>query len=349
MLGDKIRKLRKKYGMTQACLAEKLDVCRQTVMKWEKGITEPDIECIRAAAELFRISSAELLDPYTDDGGIMELIHSYKPYIADNTHRAVSGYVIDSGRREGIPYAEVEVIASDGRCVAKMTADERGFFIGSTGSETKYALRFTTPDIIYEIPKIRNAPGETYVGGVDLGPVAHEPVLPAEGVWGGNIFWKIDEDGAMTLSGKGDMEDRFSALSGKQDRSPYRQLVKKISIRSGITSVGAHAFDGFVQLEEVRIGKHVQRIRGGAFMGCKKLKNVTFAGDDLTEIGWNAFRGCVSLTRVNLPDSVKTVGSGAFADCVSLNTVTCAEDTEILAGAFALCGNLKWPEKEITE
>ena len=63
MLGEKIRKLRKTNGMTQADLAEKLDVCRQTVMKWEKGITEPDLDSIRAVAELFHTSSEELLDP----------------------------------------------------------------------------------------------------------------------------------------------------------------------------------------------------------------------------------------------------------------------------------------------
>ncbi len=350
MLGDKIRKLRKARGMTQADLAEKLDVCRQTVMKWEKGVTEPDIDAIRAAAELFHISYAELLDPYTDDeGGIMELIHSYNPYIDDNAHRAVSGYVIDGVRRAGIPHAEVEVFAGSGRCVTKMTADERGFFIGSTGGEKQYRLRFTTPDMTYEIPKVRNSGGETYVGGVDLSIVDPEPVLPAEGVWGGNILWNIDENGAMTLSGKGDMEDRYSTLSGKKEISPYRLLVKKITIRNGITSVGAHAFDGFIHLEEVRIGRNVQRIRSGAFMGCKKLKNVTFAGNELTEVCWNAFRGCVSLTRVNLPESVKNVGSGAFADCVSLGTVTYASDAEIFAGAFSLCGNVKLPEKNENE
>ena len=342
MLGEKIRKLRKTNGMTQADLAEKLDVCRQTVMKWEKGITEPDLDSIRAVAELFRTSSEELLDPYSDLGGVVERIRAYRPYISDKSHRAFSGYVIDGRNCAAIPGAEVEIFAPDGRCAAKMTADESGFFIGSAGSEKQYTVRITTPEMAYEIPRVRNCEGETYLGGVDLGAVEPVPVLPAEGVWGGNIFWKIDGNGSMTLSGKGDMKDRFSALAGKKERSLYRQVVKKITIRSGITSVGAHAFDGFIHLEEVRIGKHVRRIGDGAFMVCKKLKNVSFAGDEITEICWNAFRGCVSLTRMNLPASVKNIGSDAFTGCVSLGTVTCAEDADIHADAFVLCGGVNF-------
>ena len=341
MLGMKIHKLRKEHGMTQAQLAEKLDICRQTVMKWEKGIKEPDIESVQVIAELYNVSSAQLLDPYTDDDGIMEVIHSYTPFIDSTSHRAVSGYIIDSGKRAGIPHGEAEVIASDGRCITKMTADESGFFIGSTGSEKQYAIRFRTDGMTYELPKIRACSGETYLGGIDLSVIDPEPALPAEGIWGGNIAWRIDEDGVMTLSGRGEMEDRFSALSGKKERSPYRHLVKKVVIRSGITSIGAHAFDAFIHLESVTIGRDVARIRVGAFMGCKKLKTVNFGSSRVEEIQWDVFRGCVSLTRVNLPDAVLSVGAAAFAGCVSLTAVTLPDTAAVYDGAFMLCGNLR--------
>lgn len=341
MLGMKIHKLRRDHGMTQAQLAEKLGVCRQTVMKWEKSITEPDIASIQAIASLYNVSAAQLLDPYTDDGGIMEVIHSYTPFIDSTSHRAVSGYIIDSGKRAGIPHGEAEVIASDGRCITKMTADESGFFIGSTGSEKQYRIRFRADGMTYELPKIRACGGETYLGGVDMSVIDPEPELPAEGIWGGNIAWRIDGDGVMTLTGRGEMEDRFSALSGKKERSPYRHLVKKVVIRSGITSVGAHAFDAFIHLESVTVGKDVVRIRAGAFMGCKKLKNVNFGSGCLEEIQWDAFRGCVSLTRMTLPDTVRSVGAAAFAGCVSLTRMTLPDTASVYDGAFMLCGNLR--------
>jgi len=343
MIGNKIRRLRKAHGMTQEDLANKLDVCRQTVMKWEKGITEPDIEIIRVAAVLFRTSPAELLDPHSDEGGILETIHSYHPYIQSSSHRALSGYVFDSGTGHGVPHASVEVIAKNGTCIARMTADENGFFIGSTGSEKFYTVRIVTDVFDYEIPKIRACPGETYLGGIDMQIPPAAPVLPAEFMWSENILCRISEEGVMTLSGSGAMDEQYSAPSGLQKRSPYRGLIRKVIIRQGITSVGAHAFDGYLNLEEVKLGKDVQKISGGAFMGCKKLKTVSFSGNKLEEINWNAFRGCVSLSRITLPESVRTLGSAAFAGCVSLTSVTIPENAEILSHVFEFCGNLKQP------
>ena len=43
-LGEKIYQLRKMSGMTQEQFAEKLNVSRQTISKWESGSTSPDVE-----------------------------------------------------------------------------------------------------------------------------------------------------------------------------------------------------------------------------------------------------------------------------------------------------------------
>ena len=53
MLSENIKNLRKAKGMSQEQLAEKLAVVRQTVSKWEKGISVPDSEMlIRLSKEL---------------------------------------------------------------------------------------------------------------------------------------------------------------------------------------------------------------------------------------------------------------------------------------------------------
>ncbi|OON90383.1 MAG: hypothetical protein ATN33_03150 [Epulopiscium sp. Nele67-Bin001] len=62
MLNEKIKSLRKQQGLTQEELAIRLKVVRQTISKWEKGLDVPDAEMLIKIAELFEISTSELLD-----------------------------------------------------------------------------------------------------------------------------------------------------------------------------------------------------------------------------------------------------------------------------------------------
>ena len=62
MLGNKIQKLRKENNLTQEELAEKVDVARQTISKWELGETSPDIKQTKKLARIFKVSLDELTD-----------------------------------------------------------------------------------------------------------------------------------------------------------------------------------------------------------------------------------------------------------------------------------------------
>lgn len=60
-LGKKIYELRKLSGMTQEQLADKLNISRQTLSKWENGASMPDVESAVRISELFHTSLEELL------------------------------------------------------------------------------------------------------------------------------------------------------------------------------------------------------------------------------------------------------------------------------------------------
>ena len=60
-IGEKILQLRKKEGMSQEELAEKLNVTRQTISKWETNQSAPDFEKIIPLCEVFNIKADELL------------------------------------------------------------------------------------------------------------------------------------------------------------------------------------------------------------------------------------------------------------------------------------------------
>ena len=61
ILADKIMMLRKKQGWSQEELAERLNVSRQSVSKWEGGLSIPDLNKIIAMSALFGVSTDYLL------------------------------------------------------------------------------------------------------------------------------------------------------------------------------------------------------------------------------------------------------------------------------------------------
>ncbi len=61
MLGENIKVLRKNKGLTQEELASRLKVVRQTVSKWEKGLSVPDAELLQRLAEELDVSVTQLL------------------------------------------------------------------------------------------------------------------------------------------------------------------------------------------------------------------------------------------------------------------------------------------------
>ena len=67
LLGNHIRELRHKKGLTQSEFADILAVSFQAVSNWERGITPPDIENLVRIASYFGVLVDSLLSPMTED------------------------------------------------------------------------------------------------------------------------------------------------------------------------------------------------------------------------------------------------------------------------------------------
>ena len=61
MLSEQIYTLRRKSGLSQEQLAEKVGVSRQAVSKWENGTSDPSTVNLLALAKLYGVSADELL------------------------------------------------------------------------------------------------------------------------------------------------------------------------------------------------------------------------------------------------------------------------------------------------
>ena len=72
MLKENIKSMRKAKGLSQEELAIKLNVVRQTISKWEQGLSVPDAEMLISISEVFEIPVSTLLgenisEPKVDD------------------------------------------------------------------------------------------------------------------------------------------------------------------------------------------------------------------------------------------------------------------------------------------
>lgn len=61
MLKDNLKTLRKNKGLSQEELSVKLNVVRQTISKWESGLSVPDAEMLIAISEIFETPVSEIL------------------------------------------------------------------------------------------------------------------------------------------------------------------------------------------------------------------------------------------------------------------------------------------------
>lgn len=61
-LGNHLMQARKKAGLSQEAIAEKLGVSRQTISKWETDETVPDIYQSKKLAKLYHLSLDELIE-----------------------------------------------------------------------------------------------------------------------------------------------------------------------------------------------------------------------------------------------------------------------------------------------
>ncbi len=67
MLSEKIYTLRRKSGLSQEQLAERIGVSRQAISKWEGGLSTPELEKLRALSEFFHVSIDELISEQETD------------------------------------------------------------------------------------------------------------------------------------------------------------------------------------------------------------------------------------------------------------------------------------------
>ena len=71
MISVNLKRLRKIHQYTQERVAEKINVSRQSIAKWEQGETTPDIESLIKLAKLYNVSLDHLVNHSEEESGIV--------------------------------------------------------------------------------------------------------------------------------------------------------------------------------------------------------------------------------------------------------------------------------------
>ena len=157
------------------------------------------------------------------------------------------------------------------------------------------------------------------------------------GKCGENIFWNLNNQGELNISGSGEM-DNYTYYTAPWYN--YLEEIKTVNIAPGITSIGEFAFSNLERITAVSIPDTVSNIRMRAFNGCVSLEGISLPKGLIT-IGPRAFYGCIHLATIEIPSGVLFIEEGAFEACIELNSVILSSSIiKIGQLAFSDCMNL---------
>ena len=141
-----------------------------------------------------------------------------------------------------------------------------------------------------------------------------------------NIYWKLYSDGTLYIEqtdNEHSADGRRTVNTPKSGYSIYKEMVKHVVVKPGITAISASQFANYTALETVSLPSTVKSIGNNAFGGCQALRSVNIPYG-VKDIGNGVFSDCVSLSSATVPSTVTSMGARVFAGCVSLESVVFA-------------------------
>ena len=317
-LSDKLIELRKAKGWSQEDFAEKLDVSRQAISRWENGTALPDAQNIMRISKLFDVTTDYLLND--DHEGEIHIPEAEvtseesapvnrKKYTYINLIVAISftvllASVIVFAIMAGQTHIHPELTRAVENHVASTCTKEGSYdevVYCAMCDEEVLRTKITTKKVEHQFKNNKCTA---------CGEIKH-----SEG-----LLYMPNGNGTCLVS-IGDCTDEYIIIP---ERSPKGDKV---------TQIKARAFSGNNKVKSVQIPETVTFIGEGAFQDCVNLESVNLPSK-ITVIHPYTFDGCKSLKEIKIPAGVRNIGERAFADCISCKSIVIpASVTKI--GSFA--------------
>lgn len=139
----------------------------------------------------------------------------------------------------------------------------------------------------------------------------------AAGTCGPNLKWTFYDDGILSISGSGDMDD-YAPLEAPW--AAHRDGITRVALGKDVTAVGDNAFHGCGALTQVNLPDDLTRIGAYAFGGCTGLQGTLTIPEAVQKVGEGAFYG-TSLTEVTFKSLRMPVEGYPFGEMPALTTI----------------------------
>lgn len=369
-LSDKLIELRKEKGWSQEDFAEKLDVSRQAISRWENGTALPDAQNILRISRLFNVTTDYLLnDDYESEKEI--------PVVETATEESVP-----SASKKKFPYwclipaicfvilaacvvvkivMDLNASASQVHTHSALSSVKENEIAPTCVAEGSYDEVIYCTECDEEILRETKSVAKlvhTLSSSVKEKEVA--PTCTKEGSYDEVVY--CTKCGVALMRTRRSIEkvahqfrDKKCVACGEAQPSEglvYMSNGNGTCFVSGeecmdehivipayspngekVTRIKAYAFLGNTNVKSVQIPETVTAIGEGAFHNCTNLESVNLPSK-LTVIESFTFDGCKKLKEITIPKNVYSIGMEAFADCVACESIVIpASVTQI--GKFA--------------
>ena len=126
---------------------------------------------------------------------------------------------------------------------------------------------------------------------------------------GTNVHWSLSQDGTLSITGSGEMENYTASTYAPWDE--YSDSVTKITVSSGVTKIGNYAFYDLNRVTEVQLSEGLLTVGQYAFAYCESLEEITLPAS-LTNIVNGAFKDSGIKSVTFLGDSIASIGTSVF-------------------------------------
>ncbi len=342
---DKLIELRKEKGWSQEDFAEKLDISRQAISRWENETALPDAQNILRISKLFNVTTDYLLNddyegeihlPAVEAKTEKEKKHSYWYLIPVICFVilvvCVIMKIVKSTNNQPNKVHTHTVLSSVKENELTPTCTAEGSY-----DEVVYCTECS--EEILRTTRSAAKLAHTLSSSVKENEVA--PTCTAEGSYDEVVYCtKCNEEVLRTRRSTEMLDHQFQSgkciACGKEQ--PSEGLLYMSNGNGTCTvDIGDCTDENIVIPDCSPNGEKVIQIKAYAFAWNNNLKSIRIP-ETVTIIGEGAFQDCVNLESVNLPSNIKKILSYTFCGCKNLKEITIpAKVTYIGEEAFADC------------